>query len=199
MLPNAVQVTNPCTLYIRFLAEQPRTFILQNSADGDYYFFRYLDSRTPRIKFNVPDPGEYIGNVPFEVIKETAIELPDRIQKLPPPERERFLEEPKIIIDPTLDLLASNDSVNGIMVFGKKWLDLPKVLRYFIMLHEKYHQFYLTEDYCDLGAMVDFFRSGYNRCTAYYALKTVLSRTPENIRRCMKMLDNIQFTQNEKL
>lgn len=198
MLPNAVKVNDPCTIYVKFLKEQPKTFILY-SVDGDSYFFRYLDGRTPRIKLNIPDPGDYTGNVPFEVYKTTSIELPDKLQTLPPPERDRFKDDPDIVIDDTFDGLAMNDSNNGVVIVGSKWLELPKPMRYFILLHEKYHFFYLTEDYCDLGAMVDFLRSGYNRCTAHYALATVLSRTSENIRRVMRMLENIQYTQTEKL
>jgi hypothetical protein len=54
---------------------------------GEVVFFRYLDGRTPRIKFNILEPGEYSGNVAFEVLKKEQLQKPFNLPELPEPER----------------------------------------------------------------------------------------------------------------
>jgi hypothetical protein len=197
MLQN-LSVDKPCTVYIQFSNPLPNLFTLRNS-DGEFYFFRHLDGKTPRIKFNIPDPGNYEANHPFKIIKTTGIEIPGKLPTLPPAERSRYKGDPTVVIDENLDELARNYTNDNLIVFGKRWLALPFPLRLFIYLHEKWHFFYMTEEYCDLGALVDFLRMGYNRSTAFYALDHVLTDNAPNRHRIKQLFNNIQKTQKEPL
>jgi hypothetical protein len=197
-MPQNLRIDKPCTVYVRFRNPLPNLFTLTDEK-GEYYFFRHLDGKTPRIKFNIPDPGIYTMNHPVDIVKITGIEIPDRLPTLPPAERSRYKGEPEIIIDENLDDMARNYTNENIIVFGKRWLALPWPIRLFIMLHEKWHFFYMTEEYCDLGALVDFLRMGYNRSTAFYALDHFLTNNALNRHRIKQLFNNIQRTQKEPL
>jgi hypothetical protein len=168
--------------------------------DSRLYFWRHLNGKTPRIKFNIPDPGEYYFNVPVSIVKITGIEIPDNLPELPPAERNRYKGQPEIIIDENLDDMARNFTADNVIVLGKRWINLPSwPVQLFIQLHEKWHAFYLTEEYCDMAAMIDFLRMGYNRSTAFYALDHFLTDTNVNRYRIKQLFNNIQKTQKEPL
>lgn len=197
MLQN-LSVKNPCTVYVQFKGTLPNLFTIVDE-EGDYYFFRHLNGKTPRIKFNIPDPGNYTFSHPVNIVKITGIEIPDNLPTLPPAERSRYKGDPEIIINPELDDMARNYTNDNVIVFGKRWLALPKPIQLFIYLHEKWHFFYMTEEYCDLGALVDFLRMGYNRSTAFYALDHFLTKNSLNRHRIKQLFNNIQKTQKESL
>jgi hypothetical protein len=195
-----LKVDSPCTVYVQFAQPLPNLFAITDARTGRNYFFRYLDGRTPRIKFNIPDPGNYTFSVPVKITRIKGIEIPDRLPELPPAERNRYKGEPEVLIDPELDDMARIYTTENTIVLGKRWLELPSwPIQLFILLHEKWHMFYLTEDFCDMGALNDFLRMGYNRSTAYYALDNFLSDTNINRYRVKQLFNNIQKTQKEPL
>ena len=220
-----VSVKKPCTVYISFTRQLPNTFKLYHQKYG-LYFFRQLQGKTPRIKFNLCHAGIYKSETPFKVVKVVPIEIPDSLPSLPEYERNDIKDF--VIVD-NFNLTGSPARVfvkEGRVEKGRKFYELPKPLRVFILLHEIGHFFYgLTpkdfdaaskmsqkdgEDYiskrrnesekkCDLFALIHYLNFGYNRSMAYYALKTVLSRSQDNVDRVKELANNIQKTQKANL
>lgn len=190
-----LNVSKPSTVYVQFREVMPRTFVLSSVSANEDYYFRYLDGKTPRIKFNVPDPGLYVTNVPVDVVKISPIEIPKSIPKLPPANRDRW-QKVKEIHNPSMDNETSTPiriySKLGIIEYGDRFLKYITPIQIFLKLHEYGHMFYVEEDSCDMYALVNFIQMGYNQSTAYYALKHILSRSPQKIERLKALFNNIQ-------
>lgn len=191
-----IYISKPSTVTVHFFHPLPNFFELKDQA-GNYYYFRHLNGRTPRITFNIPDAGNYTSENNFEVAKIEKIKTPLFYPTLPPAERNRF-KQMKLVYEPGAHL-ANIDSKAGVVYYGNDFLQLPPVIQLFLLLHEQAHFFYLTEEYCDLYALIQYLKIGYNRSMAYYALTNYLSSTPENAKRIMKLMDNIQSTQINKI
>ena len=170
----------------------PHTFVVRMS-NGIVEYFRHMDGKTPRMKFNLVQPDAYTTSVPVEILKIVRAEIP-QLPELPPAERDRHTgEEPEIIYDPNWTVSpASIFTDDNIIVHGPQWKEQIPPIRLFIDLHEMGHCFYMEEYKCDLYAFVNFLRMGYNRSTAFYALSKVLHATPQNIARLKNILVNIQ-------
>lgn len=172
----------------------PRLFLL-NKADGKGYYFRYLDGKTPRIKFNIPDPGEYVTNVPIEVVNIRPIEIPDNYPTLPPAVRDRWKPLTEVY-NPDMDKVTTTPiriyTEPGIIEYGDRFLEYIEPIQVFLKEHEKGHLFYVDEEHCDMYALLNFIRMGYNQSTAYYALSHILQRSPENVQRMKTLFNNIQ-------
>lgn len=194
----SVNVSRPSTLYIRFLSVMPRLFTLFDES-GKTYFFRYLDGRTPRIKVNIPDSGTYEGSYPFEVYKTEPIELPDSWPVLPPAQRDRW-KPVTIVSDPNLKgTPAQIYTDTGLIKTSPVFDTYPLPVQKFLIEHEKGHFFYLDESSCDLYALVNYLRMGYNASMAYATLSRILSRGGANIQRIKNIFNGIQKTQNTKI
>jgi hypothetical protein len=170
-------------------------FLLDDVGQKDGYYFRYLDGKTPRIKFNVPDPGEYETNVPIEVVKTVPIEIPEKYPRLPPADRDRWKPvtewyNPEMDKGTTTPIRIYTEP--GIIEFGDRFLSYISPIKKFLKLHEYGHLFYSSEENCDMYALVNFIRMGYNQSTAYYALSHILSRSQTNVERLKTLLNNIQ-------
>lgn len=193
-----VKVNSPCCYHITFPYGTPELFCMY-SEEGKTEYFRWLvPGRDDKIQFNIPVSGNYTFSDPVIVRNITSIIVP-YLPELPPAERNRFLTDPEIIVNPNSGSLADNYSMQGKIIVGQRWIELPNSIRYFILLHEKWHFFYRTEEFCDLGAYVDFMRSGYNDSTAMYSLSEVIHRTPENMQRLAHLLSVIEKTSNKQL
>jgi hypothetical protein len=172
----------------------PRTFKLLEES-GKTYYFRYLDGKTMRIKFNVPDAGNYKTNVPIKVVKIASIEIPEKYPELPPAVRDRW-KDVKEWYNPELDAIASTPiriyTDSGVVEYGNKFLSYPKPIQVFLMQHEKGHFFYTNEEHCDMFALLNYIRMGYNQSNAYYALSHILQRHPANVERLKTLFNNIQ-------
>lgn len=188
-------ISKPSTVYVQFSDVMPRTFIVSSVTANEDYYFRFLDGKTPRIKFNVPDPGVYVTNVPVDVVKIGEIEIPEHMPTLPPANRDRW-QDVKYVYNPNMDKVTTTPiriySTHGIVEYGNRFLSYITPIQIFLKLHEDGHMFYVEEDSCDMFALVNFIRMGYNQSTAYYALKCILSRTPQNIDRLKSLFNNIQ-------
>lgn len=195
----SVVVSRPSTLYVRFPSGiMPRLFTLFDES-GKVYYFRYLDGRTPRIKINIPDNGIYDGSHPFEVYKTEPIELPDSWPKLPPAERDRW-KEVTIVKDSSLKgTPAQIYTDSGLIKTAPVFDTYPLPVQKFLIEHEKGHFFYLDESKCDLYALVNYLRMGYNASMAYATLSRILSRSQTNIQRMKDIFNSIQKTQNTKI
>jgi len=190
----------PCTLYVA-LSEPCRRFDLVSSDTGRLEYFRYLNGKVTRFKFNVPRPGTYYANVPVEIVKCVPVEIDPRVLNivLPPAERDR-LKNTEVVYNSDLNgTPAANYTDEGVVEINDEFRAYPPPIRLFILLHEHGHYFYMTEKYCDLYAYVNFLRMGHNRSMAYYALDRVLSRTPENMERMDFLLQQIQSTTGDFL
>ncbi|HEX7904824.1 MAG TPA: hypothetical protein VF487_13190 [Chitinophagaceae bacterium] len=220
-----VKIKKPCTVYIKFTGSLPNRFSLCHDKHGLYYF-RDLQGKAPRIKFNLCHPGVYRSNTPFEVVKVVPIEVPDTLPGLPPYERNEIKD---FVIKHNPDLTGSPARVyakDGVVETGQEFNSHPKPIRAFILLHEIGHFFYgltdadyvkankmpepLGRDYirkkrnesevkCDLFALIHYLQMGYNRSMAFYALATVLSRSKDNVNRLKELIKNIQKTQTNAI
>lgn len=197
-----MKIEKPCTLYVQFTGNLPRKFMLYRN--NRPYYVRYLNGRTPRIKFNIPDPGNFTGSAPFTVCKQTDIEIPDNLPLLPDYERDR-VKDVTIVHNPELvGTPARIYTQEGKIETGRDFKNFPDPFKIFFLLHEIAHLYYKTEEKCDQFALIFFLKWGHNRSTAMYCLTHVLKKSPGNVRRMLKLFDNIQTTQetpllNEKL
>jgi hypothetical protein len=193
-----LRTTGKCTIYIRFTHETPRTFVL-NDDFGRVYFFRRLDGKTPRIKFNILDAGYFNSTTPFEVVKIVPLEIPKNLPELPPKERER-MKPFKVVYNPGLTHSPARVFTQlGVIEKGARFDSFPKMIGDFILWHEIGHFYYETEEYCDLFALVNCLKRGYNRSMCYYALSRILKKTPQNMERLKSLLQNIQKTNSKTL
>lgn len=191
---NKITIDFPSTVYIRFMTEMPKLFCCITGNTGIVEYFRYLDGRTPRMKFNLVPSADYYCNVPFEVLKIVPVEIPD-LPSLPPPERDRYSGEPEVVYDASWTVSpASNFTQDNRIIVGPAWKNLIPPIRLFILLHEGGHFFYATEEHCDLYAFVNFMRMGYNKSTAYYSLAKVLRKSPSMVQRIKILFNTIQKT-----
>ena len=220
-----VKINKPCTVYIKFTGALPNFFKLSGAKHGLYYF-RDLQGKFPRIKFNICHADIYNSETPFDVVKVVPIELPETLPTLPAYERNEIKDF--VIID-NPELTGSPARVfakDGVVERGREFYNHPKPIRVFILLHEIGHFFYgLTDgdyikaeqmsdsegrDYlkrkrnesekkCDLFALTHYLQMGYNRSMAFYSLSRVLSRSQDNVNRLKSLFKNIQKTQNEQL
>jgi hypothetical protein len=173
----------PKTFYIKFFEPLPRKFCLFRN--GELYFERFLNGLTPRIKFNIPNPGIYVSKNNFEILKCVDIEIPKVIHDLPEAERSR-IKNFVIVDNPSLeDTPARVFTDRGIIEKGKSFNSYPKPMRVFFLLHEVGHFYYETEKYCDLFALTHFLQMGYNMSTAIYCLTNVLKRNKQNLERTL--------------
>ncbi len=62
-----VRINKPETLFIKFNGELPKKFELREG-NNSIYFERFLDGKTPRIKFNIPNVGTYYTTNNIEII-----------------------------------------------------------------------------------------------------------------------------------
>jgi len=191
-----ITLHQPCTLYIKFLEQIPKVFTFGNPETGEVFFFRHLYSNIPRIKFNVPIPGNYEANVPFEIVKETPIEIPLLgLPVLPAATRKRWTNSIDVQFNPTLGTLARNFTEIGLIEVGPRYNQLIQPIKRFILLHEMGHFFYDSEFDCDLYALVNFIREGYNVSTAYYSLEHYLMRSSQQIDRVKSLFSKINSIQ----
>lgn len=174
-----VNVNRPSTIYIQFVSEFPKTFTLFND-EGNKYYYRHLDGKTPRIKFNVPDVGIYNSNVNFEISKIVDIEIPT-LPNAPTAERDRFKQSEIVFNNQLKETPCRIYTDLGIIEVGYSFYQYPEPVRLFLLLHEQGHYFYLSELKCDIYAMINFLRMGYNRATAFYTLQSVMKRNAQHI------------------
>ena len=185
-----LRINKPETFYIKFIGQLPKKFELRET-NGKIYFERFLDGRTPRIKFNMPVNGDYTTANNVEIIKRVDIEIPKMDFTLPPFERDR-IKDFKIIHNPSLSNTPARVFTNeGIIEKGNQFNSYPKPVRVFFLLHEVGHFYYKTESYCDLFALVNFLQMGYNMSTAVYALSNVLRRNQQNMERVMYIYNHL--------
>lgn len=196
-----VRIEKPSTVYISFPSELPGRFDVV-SKSGELYHFRYLNRRTPRIKFNIPTPGTYYFSCPAIVTKVVDIELPDNLPELPEYERSR-VKDVVIEFEPSLSGTPARIYTDlteigldyAVIQKGVDFYDFPPVMRVFFLLHELGHLYYKTEWKCDLFALIHYLKMGYNRSVAMYCLTHVLRETDGNIERVNKLFENIKKTQ----
>lgn len=178
-----IVVDNPSTVYIRFAASVPKRFEVRDSR-GHVHYFRDISEPVPRIKFRMPIYGVYFTDTPIEIVKIVPIEIPDFVRNpvLPKPTRDR-VKDVFFTYNPSLDTVARIHTDTGQIEHGPRYKELIRPMKVFIDEHEKAHMFYLDEDDCDMLALVNFIRLGWNESTAYYTLSRVLRRSPQQMER----------------
>jgi hypothetical protein len=180
-------VDNPKTFFIEFNSPFPKKFEVYRNEN--LYFERFLDGKTGNIKFNIPDKGDYLFNIPVKNIKEKSIEIPDLNIPLPPFERNR-IKDFRIITNRSLTGSPLRVfTMEGIVERSPIFFTYPIPNRIFLLLHEVAHFWYKTEKYCDLLALLIFISWGYNISTAIYCLTNILSEHPMNDERIKYIYD----------
>jgi hypothetical protein len=188
-----INVKKPSTIYVKFPTGNLPKYFRVNDADGKLYFERFLNGKTPRIKFNIPFPVDTVYDIvtPCTIVKMVDIEIPTLNIDLPPFERNR-VKDVQIIDNPQLnDTPARIFTYDGVIELGRKFYTFPKPMRVFFLWHEVAHLYYKTEEFCDLVAMVKFLEMGYNMSTAMYCLTNVLRRNKQNLKRIVYIYDNL--------
>lgn len=194
-----LHIESPKTVYISFLGEMPKLFELYDLKDGRVYYFRHLDGKTPRIKFNITHEGSYDSDTDFCVERETEVKTPYNLPKLPSPDRSR-VKPLEVVINESLEgTPACIYTDEGVIEVGEWFLSMPKQIQGFLLFHEQAHLLFSDEHDCDLFALVASLRKGYNRSMCMYALTHYLSRSKENTGRIYKLFYKVQETQKAKL
>lgn len=203
-------VNKPSTFYIEFNNPLPRKFVLKDKKGT--YFERFLNGKTPRIKFNIPNEGQYKSPNSFKILKQVDIEIPNIVYSLPPFERNRVKDVTIVNNYDLKDTPARIFTDEGKIEKGALFNTYNNPTKVFFLLHEVGHLYYgitkedikrakeiggikgkewlkkktlQSEQYCDLFALSHFLQMGYNMSTAMYALTNVLKRTPENKERVL--------------
>lgn len=192
-MPQKINISSPSTVYVQFTGEMPRLFVVYDLS-GEVNYFRYLNGQVPRIKFRMPVPGMYHSDNDFQVIKTVPIEIPDNLPLLPAPERDRW-KDISYVYNPSLTTVARIHTDTGVVEHGPRYKALTRPMQIFIDEHEKGHFFYKTESLCDLYALVNFIRMGYNESTAYYILSNVIKRSSDQMERVKQLFKNIEIFQ----
>jgi len=192
-------VKSPETIYISFQGLLPKYFELYDNLEGKVYYFRFLDGKTPRIKFNVTHPCDLVGNVEFKIEKRESIRTPYNLPSLPEPDRNRAKPIEIVVNESLQGTPCCVYTDEGIIEVSEWFLTLPKQIQNFLYYHEHGHLFYSDEHSCDVYALVCSLRKGYNRSMCFYALSEILSRSKENVDRVTKIFNKIQETQNTPL
>lgn len=142
-------VNNPETLYIKFIPSTssgllPRKFVLKDAIKNKVYFERFLNGKTPRIKFNIPDSGKYLSPNSFEIEKRIPIEIPKLSLTLPKPERDR-IRDINIVNNPDLYNTPARIFTElpvAKIEKGKLFNTYTDPTKIFFLLHEVGHQMY---------------------------------------------------------
>lgn len=220
-----VEISKPQTVYVKFIGTLPNRFTMYHDKHGLYYF-RDLQGKAPRIKFNLCHPGKYTSSTNFEIVKIVPIEIPENLPDFPKYDRDE-IKDFTIVDNPLLQgSPARIFAKTGVIEKGKNFYKLPKPLRVFILLHEIGHFFYGVtnkdiekaekmsvfegkeflrqkrqegEKKCDAFALIHYLQMGYNRSMAFNALSTILHRSQNNIDRVKHLLNNIQKTQTNSI
>jgi len=119
------------------------------------------------------------------------IDIPEFVRNpvLPAPERDRWTDV-YYRYNPNLGTVArihTDGPQAGLIEHGPRYKMLIRPMQIFIDEHEKAHMFYLTEENCDIFALINFIRMGYNESTAYYTLSKVLKKSPQQMNRTKEL------------
>lgn len=181
------KTNNKATVTVTFPVV-PDTFKLFDS-NGLLYYFRDLSPKQKTISFNVAKADQFKTNVSFTDIKIEPLKIFDIDEQLPPIEKYYPRKKFKYVYNPLLTgTPARHFFKKGIIEYGKDFLKQPFPIRVFILCHEVGHCFYSDEHSADLFATKLFLSKGYNKTSAYYALKNVLNlSSSHNMERVEKL------------
>lgn len=187
---HSITILNPSTLLIKFF--DPTDYFEIRDSRGRLYYYRYLPDNTHEIKINIPDVGLYYFDNDCQ-IDERSLQIIDSIYDVKLPKQERHREKDVTIKhDPNqTNSPAIIYTDLGLIVTGTKFLELSIPMRIFVLLHEKGHFKYATEQYCDLYAFKEFVKMGYNPSTAIYCLVDVLKQSPLKNERVQSLFDTM--------
>jgi hypothetical protein len=153
------------------------------SRNGILYHEREFKQPVNFFTFNAVKSGEYTFTQPVQK-SETA-----PIKKLSTagiflPNKERFYKADFYIVkNDNYDGKARMYKETGEIQTGRLFEQYNEQIKEFIILHEIGHFFYSTEWKCDLYALMQYLKKGYNQSQAYSALSKVLYKSPENLQR----------------
>lgn len=144
-------------------------------------FYYHHGNKKGRFFFNLPK-GEYFTNNNIEkLIEPVTVELPilppaEKSKTLPSKVKVQFLENPnkasilvdkhKVFVDPKILKLS-----------------LPSII--FVLFHEIGHYYYKTEEYCDLFAVREMLKRGFNPSQCGIAIDEALSDKSRNRKICI--------------
>lgn len=181
------------TLYLTYGRAPERVSVL---LDGKLYHERDFGKEpvksTPIIKVNCVPSGNYTFTPQPDKIDSVPLEK-KAWQKLtlPPPERNRFKKYTIVTNEYLSGTPARNYSHIGEIQVSPEFHNLSIQVQRFIVLHEIGHFFYETEWKCDLFALRNYLKLGFNPSNAFLALKNILSHSKENIERIETLYQSI--------
>lgn len=142
------------------------------------FYFHTLNPEQKTVHFNLPRGIYYTTNS----VKQTTV----RKYKLPElPKRERNFKQPKKIT------VVYKENPNKASIFIEKHLiildpsikTLSRPQLVYILNHERGHYYYSTEHYCDLYAMREMLKKGFNPSQIAASLHGALSNAPGALER----------------
>jgi len=153
------------------------------SRNGMLYHEREFKQPVNNFTFNAVKSGNYTFTqpvqksevAPIKKLSTTGIILPNK---------ERFYKADFYIVkNDNYDGKARMYKETGEIQTGRLFEQYNEQIKEFIILHEIGHFFYSTEWKCDLYALMQYLKKGYNQSQAYSALSKVLYKSPENLQR----------------
>lgn len=150
----------------------------------------YLKQGKQEYMFNLP-AGEFYFSQPVQILN-IGPPIEYRLKKnLPRPEHEFKNFRFSIKTEPGQKGLAKITFPEGIISVNEKFHKLPAPVQYWIVEHEKGHQFYATEEFADMYALKKYLSAGFNPSTIIQAFESgLLSETAENNKRMKVFFGN---------
>lgn len=176
--------------FYKITFQQPVNYFELRRGKNVYYFRHFNEADSTCIGIN--HDSDYTANVPFQI---TPARRPQRPAiKLDAPERNRWkpvkvVHNSGLVTTPARIFTMENPAR---IETGKAFENFSEQVKYFILLHELGHLFYETEDKVDNFALRYFLKQGYNPSQAFYALSTVLKRSPQAMDRIYKLFNTLQ-------
>ena len=159
--------------------------------NGVLYHEREFKTPVLFFTFNAVKPGEYTFSQPVQKTEATGLKkLSTWGINLPAKER-HYKADFYIIKNPNYEGRARMYKETGEIQTGQGFDGLNEQIQEFILLHEIGHFYYSTEWKCDLYALMQFLKKGYNQSQAFIALEKVLSHSAENSDRINKIKNQL--------
>lgn len=162
-------------------------------SDGKLYFQRDLKN-ADTIKLNINDVGVYKTDAEIKYIKTfPRVVWSCFIENLPEPEKN--IEKKEMFFRYNGNLThtpARIDVKTGRIEYGDFFINLPKPIQDFIILHEIGHNYYTTEKYADAYALKHYIENYGNPSQAFYALSKVFKHPEYQKERIYNIYNNIK-------
>jgi hypothetical protein len=162
-----------------FCTYESPVLIFEQKRNRPFYFHRGNDKGA--FYFNLPKGNYYTENK----IKPLSIPVPVALPQLPPPEKNKLLPK-KVQVN-----FLENPNKASILVDKHKIYVDPKIMKlpipaiFFVLFHEIGHYYYIDEKKCDLFAVREMLKRGFNPSQCGIAIDQALSNKSIDRKMCV--------------